>query len=205
MPDPTSTISPFKKIYKQLCRRWHLWFVLFDKTAYFRVNFHRDQFKAHLSLIVLFNQHLDMKHLWCRWIILAKGKRAHLEGFQLICALTLRSFLFTEKVWDFLLQLMEKGSKNKIWSVYFLMSVIFLMDENCKYGKKIMYIFLCEFYHCTECKVTLQSVTISEMSSRRLSGIPKLKLQYKIEVIICYFLNSYKIQKGPVIANCSCC
>lgn len=154
MPTRCPTRPPLshrlKKIYKQLCRRWHLWFVLFDKTAYFRVNFHRDQFKAHLSLIVLFNQHLDMKHLWCRWIILAKGKRAHLEGFQLICALTLRSFLFTEKVWDLLLQLMENGSKNKIWSIYFLMSVIFLMDENRNYGKKIMYmdfVLVCTLKH----------------------------------------------------------
>lgn len=147
MPDPTSTISPFKKIYKQLCRRWHLWFVLFDKTAYFRVNFHRDQFKAHLSLIVLFNQHLDMKHLWCRWIILAKGKRAHLEGFQLICALTLRSFLFTEKVWDLLLQLMENGSKNKIWSVYFLLSVIFWWVKIAIMEKRSRTWILCSCAH----------------------------------------------------------
>lgn len=115
-----------------------------------------------------------------------KGKKSSLRRISAnLCSNTEKLFVHRESL-RFFTSTYGKWEQEQDLKRIFLLSVIFLMDENRKYGKKIMYIFLCEFYHCTECKVTLQSVTISEMSSRRLSGIPKLKLQYKIEVIICY-------------------
>ncbi len=48
--------------------------VLCDKTAHFRVAFIVASLRHTYAIIMLSNQHLDMPHLWGRWIISAKEK-----------------------------------------------------------------------------------------------------------------------------------
>ncbi len=102
------------------------------------------------AIIMLFNQHLDMPHLWGGWIISAKEKCSLTQIYTDLWTTFERNrpFVYIEKVLDLWVQLMKNGAKTKVLrlsfcSVYNTYQILFTYAKALQRCRSLMSTFEC--------------------------------------------------------------